>query len=311
MATPEVDTSPYAPLPTRAPFNLEATVRVLQRRSVNPVERWEDGRYQRVLRTQRGLVLVEVENRGTTDAPDLRWWSRTSTPGLADASLAGTVRKILGLDVDPGPLQRLTGADPALGPVALALRGMRPPRFAEWFEAFANVIPFQQVSLDAGTAVVGRFIRRFGERLELDGKQYQAFPTAAVIADASQDELRACGLSHHKATSLRVIAEAIATGELSETNIAALSTGDAIKALTALPGIGPWTANVILLRGLGRLDAFPPGDSGILRGLRKLMNLAPGAPLAIEVEHFGDYRGYFYFCVLGGSLLGKGLIRPP
>ena len=140
-------------LSTRAPFHLEATVRVLQRRPANLVEAWEHERYLRVLRTSDDLVLVEVQNVGTIDEPDVRYALRHGDPStVARRELAQTLRKVLGLDVDPIPMQRLVEADRKLRPTAVALRGMRPPRFAEWFETFANVVPFQQVSLDAGVA---------------------------------------------------------------------------------------------------------------------------------------------------------------
>ena len=65
-----------------------------------------------------------------------------------------------------------------------------------------------------------------------------------------------------------------------------------------------------LLRGFGRLDVFPPGDSGAQRGLNALLRLRTPQALSRVVERFGDYRGYLYFCGLGSSLLAKGLIRP-
>jgi DNA-3-methyladenine glycosylase II len=88
-----------------------------------------------------------------------------------------------------------------------------------------------------------------------------------------------------------------------------MSTHDALRTLAELPGIGLWSATVVLLRGLGRLDVFPPGDVGAERGLRAVMHLGPEAPLGRVVERFGDQRGYLYFCALGGSLLEKGLIQ--
>ena len=170
-------------LSTRAPFHLEATVRVLQRRPTNLVEVWEQGRYVRVLRTSEDLTLVEVENRGTIDEPDVRYSLRHGNPSTPTRrQLARTLRKVLGLDVDAGPVQRLVEADLRLGPVALALRGMRPPRFAEWFETFVNVVPFQQLSLEAGLAIVGRLVERFGEQLEQSGRRFQAPPTARAVA---------------------------------------------------------------------------------------------------------------------------------
>nr|WP_263429397.1 DUF488 family protein [Nannocystis pusilla] len=295
-------------LATSAPFHLEATVRVLQRRPSNRVDVWDDGRYRRVLRIADRLVLVEVEDRGTVDAPDLRCVVvHGEVSRAAHPQLAATLRKVLGLDVDPAPLLRLTTADRKLRPTALALRGMRPPRFAEWFEVFANVVPFQQVSLDAGAAVVARLVERLGESIAHGGRRFHAFPTAAAVASARLTTLRACGLSARKAEVLRRLARAIASGELAEATIAGLATPDALAALAELPGIGPWSAALVLLRGLGRLDVFPPGDVGVARGLRPLMGLAADAPL--DVEGFGDRRGYLYFCALGGDMLARGLIH--
>ena len=72
---------------------------------------------------------------------------------------------------------------------------LRPPRFAGWFEAFASVLPFQQLSLDAGLAILGRLVVRFGEPLEHAGRRFHAFPTAPAVAGARLAALRACGLS--------------------------------------------------------------------------------------------------------------------
>lgn len=297
-------------LGTRAPFHLEATVRVLQRRPSNLVDRWEDHRYLRALPTADGLVLVEVEDRGTIDAPDIRLGVRMGDVSAeARAEIAAVVRKILGLDVDPGALQDRAEAERRLRPTAIALRGMRPPRFPELFEAFANVIPFQQVSLDAGVAVVGRLVERLGAHVVDAGRPFHVFPTADRVAGARLTTLRSCGLSARKAESLRAVARAIASGELTEERLTSMSTADALTTLTDLPGIGPWSAGLVLLRGLRRLDVFPSGDVGVERGLSTLLRLAPGAPLLRVVERFGDVRGYLYFCSLGASLLAKGLIH--
>lgn len=302
---------PERRLSTRAPFHLQATVRVLQRRSTNLVERWEDGRYRRVLAVRSRLVLVEVRERGTIDAPDLRYAIvRGSASAATHAAVAQTLRAKLGLDVDPRPLQRLTEAEPTLRATARQLRGMRPPRFTDLFEAFANVIPFQQVSLDAGLSIVNRLVERFGRHLDHAGVRRYAFPTAAAIADARADSLRACGLSRQKASSLQHIARLIASGALTEEVLANASTSDALAMLRELPGIGPWSSALVLLRGLGRLDVFPPGDVGVVRGLGIVMRLAAGAPFREALERFGDYRGYLYFCSLGGLLLATGAIHP-
>lgn len=298
-------------LPTRAPFHLEATVRVLQRRPTNLVDVWDEGRYLRVLQgTGERLWLVEVTNRGSIDAPDLHYAVRSGAPSPTEhRRLAQALRRVLGLDVDPAPLQRLAEAERRLRPIALALRGMRPPRFTGLFETFLNVIPFQQVSLEAGLAVVSRLIERFGEHTEHDGRRFHLFPTARSIAEARLDTLRRCGLSQHKAESLRHLARAVESGSLTEEHLSAMSTEDALGALAEFPGIGPWSAGLVLLRGFGRIDVFPPGDVGASGGLGKLLELPTGAPLDPVIQRFGDRRGYLYFCALGGNLLSRGLIH--
>jgi 3-methyladenine DNA glycosylase/8-oxoguanine DNA glycosylase len=298
------------PLATEPPFHLEATVRVLQRRPSNRVDVWDEGRYLRVLRSDAELALVEVRNQGTVDRPDVRLRVRVGQPSAsARAAFARTLRRTLGLDVQLDPAAwRVRGAR-TLRSTALALRGMRPPRFPELFETFANVVPFQQVSLDAGVATVTRLVERFGESVEHDGRRFYAFPRAGAIAGARLDRLRKAGLSTRKAAALRELARLVASGVLSEDKLAAMSTPEAQRLLTTLPGIGPWSADLVLLRGLGRLDVFPPGDVGALRGLRALLRPASEASLRALTMRFGDSRGLLYFYALGGSLLERRLIH--
>jgi len=294
-------------LVTRAPFHLEATVRVLQRRPTNLVDVWEDDKYLRVLPTPQGPVLFEVRNHGGIDAPDVRLDILAGEPSTeARAAAVHTLRGVLGLDVDPAPLlQSIEGV--GLGTVAHDLRGMRPPRFASLFEAFASIIPFQQLSLESGVAIVRRLVERFGTPLEHAAHTRYAFPTAEAIAGVPLARLQACGLSGSKAQALRGIARRIEAGELTAENLDVLPSSEAIRVLRNLPGIGPWSASLLLLRGLGRLDVFPPGDVGAARGLVKLLG-SPRRSLERLVRRLGDQRGYLYFCILGTALLGRGLI---
>jgi DNA-3-methyladenine glycosylase II len=302
-------TSPSA-LATRAPFHLEATVRVLQRRPSNAVDVWDHGRYLRVLSLPQGLALVQVKNCGSLDDPDVRFSIRGGNASSVMRLEAGrALRKTLGLDVDPAPLQYILESERAFGETARALRGMRPPRFSGLFEAFASVVPFQQLSLEAGVAIVARLVMKFSEHLEHDGRRFYAFPTAQAIAEARIASLRACGLSARKAQTLRDLARAVELGAVTEEQLAGMSTHVALSTLTELPGIGPWSAGLVLLRGLGRIDVFPPGDVGAMRGLRALMHRGPQAPLGRLIERFGEHRGYLYFCALGAWLLSKGLIH--
>lgn len=301
-------------LATPAPFHLEATVRVLQRRPTNLVDVWDQSRYLRVLETAEGHALAEVVNHGTIDHPDVRFKVlHGKAPSATRNVMARILRQVLGLDVDPSALERAVDAERRLASAAAALRGMRPPRFASLFEAFANVVPFQQVSLDAGVITVGRLVERFGTSVAHGGRRFHAFPSVEVVAGARVDSLKRCGLSLRKAETLRHVARAIRAGELSEEKLAGLGSDEALRFLTDLPGIGPWSAALVLLRGMGRLEVFPPGDVGVIRGLSTLLRIRSAASLARAVERFGDRRGYLYFYSLGSALLARDLIHvaPP
>ncbi|HEX5460948.1 MAG TPA: AlkA N-terminal domain-containing protein [Steroidobacteraceae bacterium] len=298
-------------MPVQAPFHLEATVRVLQRRPANLIDTWDGGSYRRVVRLGHQVALLEVNNRGTIDAPDLRLSIPTHSGSTDERHEAvRAARKILGLEHDPAAAQRHAESEPALRETARALRGMRPPRYPDLFEAFANVIPFQQVSLEAGMSVVAHLVRRFGEAIESSGRTHHVFPLAEAIAEARTASVKRSGMSLRKTQSLRAAAKAIAGGALTAESLAHLSTADALERLMELGGIGPWSAALILLRGLGRVDVFPQADTGAESSLAALLRLRSRESLPKIVERFGDCRGYLYFYGLASRLLAAGLIHP-
>jgi 3-methyladenine DNA glycosylase/8-oxoguanine DNA glycosylase len=266
-------------LPSRKPFDLELTVRVLQRRSTNLVDIWDEASrsYRRMLVTRSGLVPIEL----TTDL-------RLATKPIEE--IARTLDRMLGLSLDPAPFQRILEAEPKLRELAVRLRGMRPPRYPDLFETFVNVIPFLQLSVESGMAIVGRLVRRFSTD--------PVIPSPSVIAATPLAALEQCGLSASKARALREAAQIIESGELTSSEIEALPTALALERLTRLRGIGPWSAALILLRGFRRLDVFPPSDSGAEGTLLALLRLRSKASLYRFIDRFGDLRGYLYFCAL-------------
>jgi DNA-3-methyladenine glycosylase II len=301
-------------LPVQAPFHLEATVRVLQRRPTNLIDLWDGERYRRAVRIDGRPVLLEVQNSGTIEVPDLRLsilGGAAAAHARVDAS--ETASAILGLDQDVTLYERCAEAERTLRSTAIALRGMRAPRYPDLFETFANVIPFQQLSVEAGMAVVAQLIRRFGQVMTVQGSCFHLFPRAGVIADARTVSLKQCGMSLRKAQTLRSVARSIASGALTAGSIAELPSSEAIDRLTEVSGIGAWSASLVLLRGFGRLDVFPPGDAGAERSLMALMRLRSPTSLARIVDRLGDCRGQLYFYGIASRALEAGLIRtaPP
>jgi DNA-3-methyladenine glycosylase II len=176
-------------------------------------------------------------------------------------------------------------------PLVDRLRGMKPPRFPSLWEAILEAIPFQQVSLAAGQSISNHLVRRFGAPGPL-------FPSPDAIAAASLEDLRSCGLSSAKARTLQTVARLVVDGQLCESSLERLPSDQLLATLDAVPGIGPWTAAVIALRGLGRLDVFPPGDVGARRTLAHLLGREAPLTAAEEADllaRLGPSRGLVYF----------------
>ena len=179
------------------------------------------------------------------------------TPGRAD--FAGEVRHYLGGPFDLDPFYAFAETEPVLARIVPELRGFRPPLSPDPYETLVSAITAQQISLRAAFAVRNRFIQAFGVKAEVA----YTFPTRERIALAEPEEIVALGFSRRKAE----YAIGIARSDLDLVGLAALSDDEVKAALTALPGIGEWTADWFLSRHLARPDAWPAGDLGLRKAV--------------------------------------------
>lgn len=289
-------------LPVVTPYRLDLTVSALRRLPSNPVDVYTaDGRYLRALGGFTEPVIVSVaQARADALAVAVSGRAGDAAPALA------SVRRMLGTECDVSGFHRRARHTPWLAPLARRMRGLKPPRYPTLFEACANAIVFQQVSLHAASAIMRRMILALGTRVEHDGIPLIVFPTVDRLLEADDAVIRAAGLSAGKLATLRRAGEAIASGELSETILEQRSSADAALLLRRIKGIGPWTAAVILLRGLGRLDTFPGNDSGVAANLARIAGERVDAgPIA---EALGPQRGMLYFNLLLARLEARGEI---
>lgn len=291
-------------LGVKAPFHLEATVRVLQRRDINPVDRWDGESWTGVVPVDGRSVVARVRNAGSIDAPDVRLEAE-------DERVVPRVRRRLGLDVDPASLLEAIAVLPEAHVLQEKLRGLRPPCYGTSFEAVLSVIPFQQLSLDAGVAIFDRFIRRYGTPHPFgDGDVCYALPDLKVIAHADVEEMRSLGLSHAKGRAFVGCAEVLLRGEIDDEQVRHAPLNEALAELKTLPGIGPWSAHLMMLRGFGRLDAFPPGDSGVAISLSALTRRPVTAADARKLSrNLGDQAGWLYYLSLSASLIAGGILK--
>ncbi len=169
-----------------------------------------------------------------------------------DAETEPVVRTLLGLAFDLDAFSAWAAGDEVLAGLVPQLAGFRPTLTPDPFEMLVGAIVAQQVSLFSARAIQSRFVERFGERAE----KAWAFPSRGRIAAAHEDELFAVGFTRRKAE----YAVGLARSELDIDALAGLTDEEVKDRLTALRGIGEWTADWFLARHLARPHAWPWGD---------------------------------------------------
>jgi DNA-3-methyladenine glycosylase II len=283
-------------------------VAVLRRDIRNPVDRWDGERYERVLDLPEGLCRVSARQVGPPESPRLDLDIAAERDDLTRRAIR-TIRTMLGVDLDLRGLYALADRDARLHRMVEPLRGMKPPRLASVFEALVSAVACQQLSLTAGMTIMARLADRLGRRPPAGDRGSFAFPRPDALAATSQDELRALGFSHTKARTLIGLARAVVDGALDLDGLAREPNATALARLRALPGIGPWSAEYALLRGLGRLDVFPVDDVGAANALAHRLNMR-STPTPARVREitarWGEWRGAVYLHLLGLRFVDSG-----
>jgi AraC family transcriptional regulator of adaptative response / DNA-3-methyladenine glycosylase II len=243
-------------LPFRPPHAFDATLAYLGTRALPGVEEVRDGRYRRLVRTPAGAAVVVAEPGDRHVAVRI--------PGQAApeaVALAGATRRLFDLDADPRAIREALLPDPRLGGLVSRTPGLRVTGGFDPFELAVRAVLGQQVSVRGATTLAVRLVQRFGESVSAGGGLSHLFPTPATLAAAPVETI---GMPASRGDAIRALSRAVRDGlELGRPGGA-----DAIRAcLVALPGIGPWTAEYVALRGAGDPDAFPASDLGLRHAL--------------------------------------------
>jgi len=276
---------------------------------------YADGAFRQALRIGDRLVLVTVTPEGTVDRPGVRVGLQPGPvpSGLLDGA-GREVTRLFNLDLDLNPFERAVQGDPVMVYLSRQLRGLKPPRTVTVFEALVDSITEQQISLTAAHSIERRIVLTFGETLEVEGHAYYAFPAPERLADASLQELRACGLSGKKAEYINGIARRVREGVLDlETHKPGEETASIIRGLTAIRGVGIWTAELTALRGLSRLDAIPADDLGIRRVISRYYSRSTrvdGLEARRIAEAWGPWRGLAAYYLIVAEHKGIPLPEP-
>ena len=288
------------------PYRLDLTVSALRRLSTNTVDViTPEGEYVRALGGFRKPVLVRVAQTHPA--------TLTVTLEGCDGSVEHTRalhRSYAGFSESNGNFHTSI-VQPRVfhgcGRWPFVCAVVKPPRYPTLWEACVNAIVFQQVSLIAASSIARRMIMALGLPVKCGTSYSMRFPAPNVCASRDDDILRAAGLSANKLATLRRVADALLSGSLDEAMLEERPSPDAAEILCRIKGIGPWTATVILLRGLGRLDVFPMNDSSVARNLAFVAGAA-----AVDIDRvltaLGPQRGMLYYHLLLARLDVRGEI---
>jgi DNA-3-methyladenine glycosylase II len=229
------------------PFSLELTTARFRAFGLDRATVWEGGALYRAVGGRE--VRIAAAAGGVEVEP-------------LDAETEPVVRKLLGFEFDLVAFSAWAAGEEVLAPLVVRFAGFRPSLSPDPFEALVTSITAQQVSLFSAVAIRNRLVERFGEAVS----RVWAFPSRERLAAASEEELFAVGFSRRKAEY--VIGLARSDIDLAEL---ALRPDDEVKArLTALRGLGEWTADWFLARHLGRARAWPAGDLAVRKAVRAL-----------------------------------------
>jgi DNA-3-methyladenine glycosylase II len=274
--------------PFDLPLSLEAAARFLPPRGLVPTV------LRVAARLGRRPTIFEI--RQTRRSPPRI--EAFSTSRVHRRRLQERARWLVSADLDLRPFYRLVATHPIMGPVSRSLNGLKPLRPPSLFEMVVIAITEQQLSLAAAFHIRERLIARFGTPFET----LWIFPSPEALAEAPLGDLMSCGLSRRKAEYVKEFAQRVAEDTFDLDALTQKSDADAGACLMSQRGLGTWSAQYILVRGLGRPDCLPAADVGLRRAAGEY--LAHGRQLSREqleqaLSPFTPFRGLaaFYLSV--------------
>lgn len=295
------------------PFRLDLTVWTLRRRPENFWDHWDGTKYRRGLVLNGNPIAIEVVQTDSPDHPVLKitaWNKRKDSACRCQLKLL--ISRVLGINTDLSPFYAMAARDKKLGILAKKFRGMKPPRYPSLFEALVNAITCQQFTLTAGIRLLGRLVAHCGDFVPGPEGPLYAFPGPRALSQLKREDLRALGFSWQKAHALVELALLVEEGKWESAILPSFDDEQALHELRGLRGVGRWTAEYALLRGLGRIHIFPGDDVGVRNHLRKWLN--PAKSLDYEgtrriLAKWRPFGGLIYFHLLLNNLAEKGYVK--
>ncbi len=284
MASDIVLTMSYA-----APYDWPGMISFLETRAIPGIE-WVDrqGRYHRSITLDgcQGTVRVACDGDKKCLRATIRFPRISSL-----AIIVSRLRRLFDLTADPSAIDAHLATDPRLAPLITARPGLRVPGAWDGFELGIRAILGQQISVAAASTLAGKLVSLYGEPLDTSLKTAglsHAFPSPQRLAAA---DLRSLGIPGARARALSALSEAVL--ENPDMFSSRQTPESTLERLKALPGIGDWTSQYILMRAFCEPDAFPAADIGLMRAMDSPKGQRPTAATLLErAEVWRPWRAY-------------------
>jgi DNA-3-methyladenine glycosylase II len=291
------------------PFSLDLSAQVFVGGDSH-VRSYSGDVFQQVLRVGGEMVLAKLTSKGTVEDP------RLTVELIADSQITPqtkmamekTIRRIFNLDFDLQSFYSEARNDSVMRHITRQLCGYKFPTTPTVFESLVDAIVEQQISIKVARVIEERFAKKFGDKTYIDGECCYVFPTAKNIADASFGDIQQVGLSKRKAEYIYNAAKLIVNGELDIEEMGKeVDVDRVITLLDEVKGIGVWTAELTMFRGMQRWDVLPADDFGIRRVISayycngKPINASEAREIA---KTWGKWKGLAAFYLITAEVKG-------
>ena len=291
----------------QSPYNFELSAKIFSNGDPQ-IERYEKGSFWQLIWLHNNLVLITVRSMGSIDQPELSVSIKPDTElNSEDLVLARQkVCSIFNLDFNLRYFYDDMKDDRILSKLIPKLRGLNSPTTPTFFEAIVSSIIEQQISLKAARSIENKMIKKFGNTLKLEGATYYSFPTPQTLSKLEREDLRGSGLSFRKAEYVIGLSKCIEDNKLDLNKLKTKNTSEIIQELLKVRGIGFWTAELAVIRGLHRLVALPADDIGLRRVVSHYYkNDKPisSDELRIIAKDWGKWSGLVAFYLVVADLM--------
>lgn len=252
----------------RPPYDWQGVLEFLAGRELKGVEWVTEDCYARTVQLGAAKGWIRVSQARQQNTLSLEF-SHSLTNVLP--ALLTRVRSLFDLNARVDVISRHLSKDPRLAPLVKRTAGIRVPGAFNGFELGLRAILGQQVTVKAATTLGCRFVEAFGEPIETPYPElHRLTPAPARVANATIDDISKLGIVSMRSRSIIALAQAQVAGTLALDGGVIYKPEEAIRRLTELPGIGPWTANYVAMRALSWPDAFPKEDIAIRNALGRV-----------------------------------------